>query len=74
MLRNTRRPRGKLDALGDQGFKEFLRFKDANMFVPLAPSQQSCFLSRASLKCMLMETEYANKEDLVVCMNLSSNK
>lgn len=43
MLRNTRRPREKLDALGDQGFKEFLRFKDANMFVPFDPSQQSCF-------------------------------
>lgn len=43
MLRNTRRPREKLNALGDQGFKEFLRFKDASKFVPLAPSQQSCF-------------------------------
>lgn len=65
----------QLDALGDQSFKEFLRLKDANMFFCSAPPTAAIkFLSRASMKWMLMEMEYANKEDLIVYMNLPWSK
>lgn len=63
-------------ALGSQSFKEFLIFKDADMFAccPSPSSVTIVFLSRGSLKCLLMETKYANTKELMVYMSLHSSK